>query len=177
MKMGRVLLVFLSVLYLSGCVSSTNVESVAYKGVEITYAKELKNNIVLSSVTGGEDANPFKISNEEFLDALRLSLINQKLFSGEGVYRLSVKLIKIDQPVFGSSFEVKTYVQYTLKNTLTHSTVFNDTISAPYTATFGDAFLGFKRLRLANEGSANKNIEMFLSELADLKITPTQILL
>lgn len=47
--------------------------------------------------------------------------------------------------------------------------LWHDKILSTYTATVGDAFAGIKRLRLANEGAARKNIEQGLAELAVVK--------
>lgn len=178
MSFVRILFVFLLALYLSGCSSNAKVENMAYQGAEKVYVEELKDNIEVTSVAGGKESNSLwtsQISSEAFSIALEKSLIDQNLFSKNGDYELSVNFIKIDQPVFGMDFEVKTYIQYKLKNTITNHTVFNETVFAPYTAVFGDALVATDRLRLANEGSANKNIEMFLEELSDLKIRPNQI--
>ena len=77
--------------------------------------------------------------------------------------------------MFGFDLEVKTHVQYTLTNSINNSILFNKTIVAPHTATFNDAFVAVKRLRLANEGSGMKNIEQFLEKLSELKINKNQI--
>jgi len=55
------------------------------------------------------------------------------------------------------------------------SVVFDETVITPYTATVDDAFAGVKRLRLANEGSAQKNIEEFLNKLSELQIDADEV--
>ena len=44
--------------------------------------------------------------------------------------------------------------------------VWHDNIASTYTATFGEAFVGVKRLRLATAGTARQNIELGLAILA-----------
>jgi hypothetical protein len=61
---------------------------------------------------------------------------------------------------------------YRLEN---NSIVFDETIIAPHTATFSDSAIAIKRLRLANEGAGNKNIEAFLEKLSALNIDKNEI--
>lgn len=78
--------------------------------------------------------------------------------------------------MFGLDFEVTTHVKYILTDREnTGAVVLNETIVAPYTATIGDAFAAIKRLRLANEGSGNANIQGLLEKLAELQIHPTDV--
>ena len=84
-------------------------------------------------------------------------------------------MIKVDQPSFGFDMTVTTHVQYVLTDTTNHSVILDEVIVAPHTATTGDAFAGYKRLQLANEGSGKKNIEGFLEKLSELKINPKEI--
>lgn len=79
-------------------------------------------------------------------------------------------MVKVDQPMFGLDMAVTTHVKYTLVDSASGAKVLEETVVAPHTATFGDAAVGVKRLRLANEGSGKKNIDQFLDKLAALKI-------
>ena len=83
--------------------------------------------------------------------------------------------MSVAQPLLGLDMTVTTHVRYTLKDTQSGSVVLDKMLVASYTATVGDAFVGAKRLRLANEGSARKNIGLFLEELSKLKIKPQEI--
>lgn len=178
MKLMKVVLILTAVLYITGCASGAKMENMTYQGEQKSYSEDIKNNVGLSDVSGGEKTNPVwtsEISDEAFSGALKNSLQAQGLLSDDGIYNLKVKLIKVEQPIFGLDFEVKTHVQYILTNSKDNSVVFNETIVAPHTATVGDAFAAVKRLRLANEGSGMKNIEQFLAKLSELKIIKSQI--
>lgn len=83
--------------------------------------------------------------------------------------------MSVDQPVLGMDFKVTTKVKYSLKAKKTGKVVYEKEITADHTATMGDAFYGVERLRLANEGSAKKNIEQFLKELTNLKISKKDV--
>ena len=178
MKIIKIALLLTAVIYITGCASGAKMENMAYKGEQKVYAQDLRQSVGLSGVSGGKRTNPAwtsEISDEAFSGAVKSSLEAQGLLSDEGVYKLSVQLIKVEQPLFGLDLEVKTHVQYTLTNSTDSSIVFHETIVAPHTATFDDAFAAVKRLRLANEGSGMKNIEKFLEKLSELKISENQI--
>lgn len=132
----------------------------------------------LSPVTGGEETNSAwtsEISSDAFSCAVKESLLAQGLLSNKGRYKLKLEMLKVDQPMFGFDMEVTTHVQYILTDTSNNSIILNETIVAPHTATFGDAFAGVKKLRLANEGAGKKNIESLLEKLSALKINKNEI--
>ena len=178
MKLVKIALILTAAIYITGCASGAKIENMTYQGAQKSYSEDIKRNVGLSGVSGGEKTNPAwtsEISDEAFSGAVKNSLQAQGLLSDDGIYKLKVKLIKVDQPMFGLDLEVKTHVQYTLTNSTDNSVVFNETIVAPHTATIGDAFAAVKRLRLANEGSGMKNIEQFLEKLSELEISKSQI--
>lgn len=107
-----------------------------------------------------------------FKKALKESLKMTQLLapaSSRGEYELSVDLESVDQPFMGASMSVTSAANYLLINNATHDVTFDQRIEATYRAKFGDAILGMKRLRLANEGSIKKNIRIFLERLLSLK--------
>ncbi len=178
MKLIKFALILTAAIYITGCASGAKMENMTFHGEQKSYSEELKQSVGLSDVTGGKETNPAwisEISDEAFSGAVKRSLQEQGLLSDDGKYKLKVKLIKVEQPMFGFDLEVKTHVQYTLTNSINNSILFNKTIVAPHTATFNDAFVAVKRLRLANEGSGMKNIEQFLEKLSELKINKNQI--
>ena len=131
----------------------------------------MKNAIALKEVTGGEETNPMwtsEVGSQEFKKALEESLRRTQLLTlpnTVGKYNLSVNLEKVDQPMFGFSFTVTSTTNYLLRNNETNDITFDQKISAPYTATFGDAAYGPTRLKLANEGSIRENIRQFIEKL------------
>ncbi len=178
MKIVKYMFIFTVCLYLGGCASGAKMENMVFKGDQKTYPAALKNNLEVTKVAGGEETNPLwtsEISNEAFSGAVKESLIAQGLYSDGGKYQLEVRMTQVDQPLFGLSLTVVTHVRYVLINKEDRSIVINEMVVAPYTATVGDAFAAIKRLRLANEGSAKKNIEGLLNELSRLRINPKEI--
>ncbi|MDB4000851.1 hypothetical protein N9451_00125 [bacterium] len=171
------LLVIIST-YLLGCASGAQMENMVFQGEQKPYSAELNNNVVVDEVTGGKKTNPAwtsEIDNESFFGAVVGSLKSQGLYSDTGKYRLIVKMLKVEQPLFGLNLEVTTHVRYIVMRKSNNEVVFDDTIITPHTAGFDDAFAAVKRLRLANEGSANKNIEGLLEKLSQLNISANQI--
>ena len=173
MKFVKQTLAIATCFYLAGCASGAQVENMIYKGDKQEYSSEIKENVVLSSVTGGEDTNPAwtsEISDKAFSGAIKESLVNEGLYSDNGKYSLSVEMVEIDQPSFGFDMTVTTIVKYILKDESSGEVVLSKEVNAPYTATIGDAFSGVERLKLANEGSGRKNIEELIKLLSDLNI-------
>ncbi len=164
--------------FLLGCASGAKMENMTYQGDQKVYDESLKNNVEVASVSGGESTNALwtsEISSEAFSSAVKQSLSEQGLLSENGKYQLQVKMIEVDQPSFGFDMTVTTHVQYVLTDTSNNSVILDEVIVAPHTATTGDAFAGYKRLQLANEGSGKKNIEGLLEKLSELKINSKEI--
>ncbi|MEC7816012.1 MAG: hypothetical protein VX939_07050 [Pseudomonadota bacterium] len=176
----RILAVVAALLYLTGCASGAQMGNMVFEGPIKGYDAALENNVNVASVSGGEETNPAwtsEIDDDAFVGALKQSLRNQGLLSGEGQYQLEALLLEVDQPMFGLDMEVTTHVKYILTKRDNGEVLLNETIVAPYTATVGDAFAAIKRLRLANEGSGNANIEGLLEKLSELDIQPGDIAL
>ena len=74
--------------------------------------------------------------------------------------------MSVAQPLLGLDMTVTTHVRYTLKDTQSGSVVLDKMLVASYTATVGDAFVGAKRLRLANEGAAKENLRSLVLSLS-----------
>jgi hypothetical protein len=178
MKLLKLILVLAACSYLFGCASGAKMENMVYQGDQKNYPEEIQKNVALGEVSGGKKTNPAwtsEIDNEAFSGAVRNSLESQGLYSDSGKYRLKVEMLKVDQPLFGIDLKVTTHVQYTLTNVESGKVVIDETVITPHTAGFGDAMAAVKRLRLANEGSAQKNIEGLLNLLSELNIDSRQI--
>lgn len=135
----------------------------------------LRNNLAVRDVTGGDETNPMWKSNigtNEFERAIETSLKNAGIFAPRqaGTHFLTVHLVKVDQPIIGLNMTVTATVNYVVTERSTGKNVYNQNISVPYTATVSDAFAGYERLRLANEGAARKNIEKFIDDILGLKV-------
>lgn len=170
--MKILLIVGLSVGF-SGCAQKSKMENMTVKNLENTqYNSKFKSSIDILTVDGGEETNPAwtsEINNEEFKKALIASLTNAGLYSKDGKYRLTAEIIYLAQPSFGFDMTVTMSVKYTLLDFSKNRIIFTRTINKPYTATVSDAFSGVERLRLANEGSAKKNIHYLLKEFTEMK--------
>lgn len=178
MKLVKFVFILFISTYLSGCASGAKTENMVFLGDQKEYSGELQENLGLGDVSGGKKTNPVwtsEIDDKAFSGAVKESLRSQGLYADNGKYLLEVKMLKVDQPLFGLNLEVTTHIQYVLTNTGSGAVVFDDTVVAPHTTTVGEAFAGVKRLRLANEGSAKKNIEGLLSKLSDLQIESQEI--
>jgi hypothetical protein len=168
----------------TGCATSAQVSGMtvaADQDKASTYDAQLKNNVRVSEVNGGDKTNPLwtsEIDSPDFGAALKQSLANADLLGGESApYALRANLLRVDQPLFGLNFEVTSEVEYTLVEAATNKVVLREVIRTPFTAGFGDSVIGVKRLRLANEGSARVNIVALLKRLSDLKIEAKQVAL
>jgi hypothetical protein len=68
----------------------------------------------------------------------------------------------------GFDMTVTVGVTYSLVERATGKERLNRRISVPYTASFGEAFSGTERLRVANEGAVRANIAKLIEELFGL---------
>jgi hypothetical protein len=73
--------------------------------------------------------------------------------------------MEVKQPLIGLDTTVTTTVRYVVVDTMSNQAVFDQVITTPYTAKLTDQFIGFERLRLANEGSVRENITKFIDML------------
>jgi hypothetical protein len=177
--MKKLLLLTLFATFLVGCASGAKFENMAYTDSSgLTYDKNIKKSVGLSAVNGGSETNPLwtsEISSDAYREAVKLSLSTAGLFSENGRYQLTVTLLNVDQPMFGLDLKVTTIVSYVLTDTKTNKVLLNDTVTAIHTATFGDAAIAIKRLRLANEGSGRANIKVLLEKLSILNVSPNEV--
>ena len=138
--------------------------------------ENLKTNIFVDSVIGGEETNPLwtsEIGSKEFQTTLEQSLAKAGLLDivrDDSAYLLNVNMLKVDQPWGGIDMTVTATVSYVLTDRLSRQEIYNRTIAIPYTAEFSEAFLGVERLRKANEGAARVSIKQFVDDLHELRV-------
>ncbi|MDI3357838.1 hypothetical protein MO767_26340 [Pseudomonas sp. UYIF39] len=178
----RLLLASAVIALCTGCASPAQISGMSVSADQAkasTYDSQLRNNVRLSEVNGGDKTNPLwtsEIDSPDFGAALKQSLANANLLGDESAsYALRANLLRVDQPIFGLDFEVTSEVEYTLIKSRTNKVVLREIIRTPFTAGMGDSVIGIKRLRLANEGSARVNIIAMLKRLSDLKIEAKQV--
>ena len=169
----RFQLVGLAALALSACASPAKVENMVASAT--AGAQAPNSNLVeaacVTKVTGGEETNPLwtsEVDDASFRAALEISLRNNRLAAttSDGCrYGIEVNMLGLAQPVIGFNMTVTSHVNYSVRERISGTPYFLTTVTAPYTATVGDAFAGITRLRLANEGSIRSNIQKFIDEL------------
>jgi hypothetical protein len=168
---------------LSACAAASKpgamVAPVAEKNI-IAEDSSLKEVFTVGEVTGGKETNPLwtsEVSNTDFAEALRQTLTaHAMLASTGGTYRIDAEMQKLKQPFAGFNMTVTSTVRYKATDLATNAVVFDEVVEVPYTATTGDAFLGVKRLQLANEGSVKGNMTKFIELLIEkLDAAPTPV--
>jgi len=168
---------------LSGCASPARVDQMVTSGqpAQRVAPTALRGNVALNDVTGGKETNPMWVSNvgsSEFSQALEGSLRTVGLLAPNrqaGRFTLTAHLQSLEQPMFGLDMTVTASVNYVVVERATGKEVFQRTIAPPYTAKWGDAFVGVERLKLANEGAIRTNISQLIDELFNLKIEAVAI--
>lgn len=129
----------------------------------------LYKNIELATVIGGKNTNPMwtsQVSSVDFENALKEALVNSGYISPTkpGNYLLRADLLELKQPLFGLQFSVTSTVDYTLQNKHSKEMKYSRKITAVGSASFSDSALAVERLRIANERSIQKNIEILLED-------------
>jgi hypothetical protein len=142
---------------------------------ELTANSALREAIGLRDVGGGEAATEdSNIGDNELRQAVLATLLQYGLLQTDDMkarFRLDVFLVKLSHPGADFSLTVNSQIRYTLTRADTGVVLFNDMVKASYTATVGDEFVGFLRLRIAKEGSIRANITAFLERLKALSIS------
>jgi hypothetical protein len=139
---------------------------------EFTANSALRDAVGLRDVAGGEETTEdSSVGNEELRQAVQTALQQHGLLQTDDTkarFRLNVLLVKLSHPGADLSLTVNSLIRYTLTRAETGAVLFNDVVNASYTATLGDEFLGFLRLRIAKEGSIRANITAFFERLKAL---------
>jgi hypothetical protein len=164
----------------TGCATPAQSDNMTIRAADATRDRQatpeaLKANIALRDVTGGKETNALWVSNvgsRDFERALEESLRAVGMLAAHkqaGRYQLIANLDKLDQPLLGFDMTVTATVTYLLVERASGKTVWQKTLPTPYTAKMSDAFAGYERLRLANEGAVRQNITQLVQELLRLK--------
>jgi hypothetical protein len=160
---------------LSGCASPALQEAmVAHAIPEVRQ----HNKTISIKTQGGAEIDGLgrsDISNNDFAKAIEKSIIENELFtqvihSTGSDYVLNVAIVSMNKPVFGGDFTVDMESAWTLSDPVTPKNIMRKSIKSSHTATMGEAFGGAKRLRLAVEGAARKNIQQGLMAISELHL-------
>lgn len=157
-------------LNLAGCATSATSQAMTIKpGITAAVNPKLKGQVAIAEVKGGKDTNPLWTSQVDapgFKKALTDSLAIAGYLAPEGTkarYQVSANLVSLDQPFGGFTMDVKSDVKYQLTGGAAPRSI---DVKATGSATVSDAFVGFERLRIANERSVMENIKDFINQLA-----------
>jgi hypothetical protein len=177
--MKKLILFTLTILFTYNCAITANTGKMTV--TDTVSKKTLGENIIVEESTGGSITLPFwisKISDDNFTQAVKDSLLNSKLFKSissksDSDWKLRMIIVDHDHPWFGFDMTVTTTIKYTLY--LKDQIVFDKTIIEPGTASGIEMLIGVYRLKRANEYSVRNNIKKFISELEalDIKIEPS----
>jgi len=167
-----------STMLLTGCAAPARIDQMTANSTPQQRVAQtpLRSNVAVRDVTGGKETNPMWVSNignSEFEQALEGSLRDAGLLAAgkqAGEYMLIAHLERVDQPMMGLDMTVTVTVVYSIVERSNGKEVLNRRIAMPYTATFGAAFSGVERLRVANEGAVRANITKLVDELFALKV-------
>jgi hypothetical protein len=161
--------------------ASACAEGASARGMTITAADlrgptspDVAGAVAVGPVSGGKETNPAwksNIDDASFREALQESLRVAGLLSPrpDAPLAVSATIVNLDQPMMGFSLTVTSVVRYTVRETRSGAVVIDEQITADHTATVGDAFNGTTRLKLANEGSARKNIARLVERLNTIR--------
>jgi uncharacterized lipoprotein YajG len=162
----------LSVALLVGCASPATQQSMSISAQDMvaTVNPGLKGQLVVRSVTGGQDTNPMwmsKVDTQSFKGALDKSIAVAGYKANDaaaGKYRVDANLQDLDQPLMGFTFDVVSKVLYTVSGQTKQEQF---AVTATGSASTSDAFVGMERMRIANERSIKENIKLFLQKLGE----------
>ena len=169
-KMNYGIMLTLAVI-ISGC--STGALSINMIPEDVTVTNRHAYSVLVKT-SGGQETNPAfasKISNDNFQTAIIDSIKKYGLFSsiltdGVGDLRLDVEMQSLDQPSFGMDLTVSLATKWTLTNIRDNTVELSDVILSSCTATSGDSLIFVKRLQIANEMAAKKNIKEALTKIS-----------
>jgi len=139
--------------------------------------ERLKNQVLLSPVTGGQPTGTFwgsKISNAALQEALDSSLRATGMLAlspGVGNYQLDAQLVELEQPIIGVNVKVVVTIAYTAVEKRSGTVLYQRRLRSQYVAEFGSAMLDpNERLRLANEGAVRNNVNLMMRDLIALAL-------
>jgi hypothetical protein len=174
---SRIFPIAVAALLLAGCASGAAATKMTVAPSEIVKPTNtaLIKAINVTEVGGGSETNAAwmsRVGTPEFKAALIESLrLAGMLAEGQGRYNLKAELLALDQPMIGLDMTVTAVVHYVLTDASTGAIVWQDAVKTPYTASMGDAFIGSKRLQIANEGAARKNIAALIERLGAAQLS------
>lgn len=174
---SRSLLLVCAAALLSACAQGATAKGMTLTSADLGAppSPALAGAVEVAEVGGGRETSPLwtsQIDDASFREALVESLRLAGLLSegGGAPLALHARLVKLEQPFMGFDMTVTSIVHYTVKDARTGAVLIDEDVAAAHTATMGDAFVGATRLKLANEGSARKNIAALVQRLKAIQV-------
>lgn len=162
-----------------GCASGAQLENMVPDPLKVTHQHPFKVNVRTS---GGQETNPMwssQISDSAFAGAIRKAIqkhgIFQEVTEAQPDLQLEIKLIQLQQPLFGFDMTVQLHSEWSLSSADASQLLWKKSLNSTHTATVGDAFVAVTRLRLANEGAGKNNIQEGLEALSALEIPESAV--
>ena len=170
-KFFKLYLIFGLSIFAYGCATPASQQAMTISHTDATFKKNeiLKNSISVRNVIGGKSTNPLwtsQVDNEGFKGALEqsLSIVGYKASDAENAkFIVDAELRKIEQPLIGIDFEVPSEIIYTVTHDGEKKSF---PVNAIGTARFSDNWVGYERLKAANEKSIKENIFQFINQLS-----------
>lgn len=164
-----------AMLFCGGCASASKPEAMVAASA---FGVKPHPQSVSINVTGGAETSAMgasNISNADFAEAIKTSILQTKLFAqvlgaDASDYQLDVQIVRLDRPTFGLTFTVNLEADWRLRRRSDQTVVWEKAITSSFTANMGDAFAGVTRLRLANEGAARENIKQAIQQMSALSL-------
>jgi hypothetical protein len=167
-------LLVIATLLLGGCATGAKPEGMVVQRSAVPHGIASTVSVAVSGGSKTSSTSASQISDDAFAQALRDSITKTGLFkevsADGGRYRLTAFIGKVDQPMMGFAMTVKMEVSYKLVDMQDGQTVWAKDIASEHTAQVSEAFAGIKRLRMANEGAAQANIEQAIAALSALPL-------
>jgi uncharacterized lipoprotein YajG len=161
-----------AVIIIAGCATPASQQSmtVGIQEVPTGVNPKLRGAMAVAVVYGGKATSPLwtsQVDDQNFKGALEQSLTAVGYRSQDPTsakYTIKATLQELDQPLIEITFDVKSTILYTVTEKY-------DTKLFPITAigsaTMSDSFIGFERLRIANEKSIKENLRQFIQKISD----------
>lgn len=165
---------FAAALCLEGCAMparSTAMAVAPSPGLAITAHDNNYRRLAVTNVEGGRSTAALgrsDVANEDLRPALEHSLRAAGYLADDSAAAsidLSASIVRLDRPSFTFTTTVTSVLRYRTISRETGATLLDTTVEAKGSAGVSDAFLGTKRLRLAEEASIRANITCFLRVL------------
>ena len=175
-RLGLLCLAFGCALQLGGCASASKAGAMSLDVTEATLigeASPLFGAVAVDGVSGGWDTNPVNpfarstVTNEGLREALRQTLASHAMLADEDArYVLNAELVKLKRPVTNIiNLTTTSTIRYTVIDTESGATVFDETIVSAQTGKLKDALNEIERRQIANEKSVRDNIRQMMERL------------